>query len=700
MRLLFLSLVFLSSLIFGDTTLSLKGYISYEDLSGVQQILNVVRTKQSSTLVIALSSSSGSLEDTFDIAQQISNLKESITLKVIVFIDNRAIGPAAIIPLLADELYVTPDCVWGDMTYNIDPFVSIDVLRTEVMSLLPSESKKQQIAQAMMDPSVQIAGFNDQGGGPLILRTEQMSKLGLISSILTEEQFQDKYPSLQSNMQSVLTPTNLRHQMEEYIRVYPVGVNLVGYLSIGDKEPITEKTYFYVKYALEEYVKKSVSCILLHLDSPGGELLSAIKISTLLQNVDLVHNIPVIGFINTEAVSAAALIAYSCRFIGTNSLGQMGAYQSEFKISDGSMTQAKDKVIKVLRSEIGSLASFYGRNPLIAEAMVDPEMVLILRNGVVFELKPNQLIERNDQILSDRMSLLTLNGEQLFQLGVAEFILQPEVLKEVTPEQLELGRWPAAYELAFQQPFLKGIPNAQIYSFSSWKIGFYHFATQTLVFSFLIIGFLLCMYIQMHTQGFKFYGVFSLTCLAILISLNFELHTVGWFEMIVLISGVLCLVFEMFLASRLGAIGIIGITLTLLGLLSIMMPGFGVIELLNLDSVVLFFNQIAYRTICFILAIMLTLAGIIALSTLKPNRFRSLKQIFSRNEEEEFSLTSLPKAGDTGQADTALSPEGKVKVGNVLYLAFAEDGFIEKGKQVVVVRLEGNKIFVKNAENI
>ena len=696
MRALLWMFLVLPSFLFSDHYLSLKGYISHEDLIGVQQTLTAINLEQQETLIINLSSSSGDLEDTFDIARQIYAMKQSKPLKVVVFINERAIGPTAIIPLLADELYVTPVAVWGDIIYNINPFVSHDVLKIEVLSLVPLQPMAQQIAQAMIDPSIQLAGIQQKTGGPLILGTAQMNKLGLIKGVLNEAQFHQKYPSLEDT-QDVITPTDLRHELEEYIRVYPVGVNLVGYLEIGNEELISEKTYLYVKYALQEYVKKSVSCVLLRLNSRGGDLLSSMKISTLLQTLDLVNNIPVICFIDKEALSSSIFIAYSCRFIGASSLAVMGGPITEPPVPDGSLGPSNPSVISSLRSEISSVASFYGRNPIVAEAMVDPSIVLILRNGAPLELKPNDPIERNDEILCNDITLLTLRGPQLFELEIAQFVLQPELLKGITEDQLAAGRWPAASELAFQQPYLKAIPNAQILAYSSWKIDVYNLLINPLFFSLLIIGLFLGIYIEMHTAGFGLAGLIAMICLAGLISLNFILHTVAWIEVVMLVAGVLCLSLEIFLASGIGVVGILGIILTMLGLLTMMLPGIGKIDFVNLESMILFFDVIVYRVACFLFAIILSFIIMLLLSHLKKEKFKPLRQLLSKKESEldEDLNKILPKAGDTGIASSSISPTGKVNIGHKLFQASAEGGFIEKGSQIVVVRTEGHTVIVK-----
>ncbi len=53
------------------------------------------------------------------------------------------------------------------------------------------------------------------------------------------------------------------------------------------------------------------------------------------------------------------------------------------------------------------------------------------------------------------------------------------------------------------------------------------------------------------------------------------------------------------------------------------------------------------------------------------------------------------KAGDLGRALTDLRPTGKVQFGDEILEALTEGEFIESGAELVIIRSEGSKIFVK-----
>ena len=44
-----------------------------------------------------------------------------------------------------------------------------------------------------------------------------------------------------------------------------------GYLALSKEQAISNTTYLYIKYGLEEFRKEGVSFVLLDLDTPGGE---------------------------------------------------------------------------------------------------------------------------------------------------------------------------------------------------------------------------------------------------------------------------------------------------------------------------------------------------------------------------------------------------------------------------------------------
>jgi membrane-bound ClpP family serine protease len=103
------------------------------------------------------------------------------------------------------------------------------------------------------------------------------------------------------------------------------GPNKIGYLHLEKDHAIDSSTVLYVKFALDHFKKEGVKFVVLDLDTPGGEVFAAIKICEMLKNLDLQDKIPVIAYIDNWAISAGAMIAYSCRYIGITSSASMGA---------------------------------------------------------------------------------------------------------------------------------------------------------------------------------------------------------------------------------------------------------------------------------------------------------------------------------------------------------------------------------------
>ncbi len=129
--------------------------------------------------------------------------------------------------------------------------------------------------------------------------------------------------------QSQVSNSQLDKSLSEHIHIHD-GNNLIGYLDIVRDKPIDQSTYLQVKFSLEEYIKRGVIFVILRLNTPGGEVFSAMKIAELLQELDTVHHIPVVAVIDNWALSAGAMLAYSCRYIAVSAQGLMGAGRAGF----------------------------------------------------------------------------------------------------------------------------------------------------------------------------------------------------------------------------------------------------------------------------------------------------------------------------------------------------------------------------------
>ena len=116
-----------------------------------------------------------------------------------------------------------------------------------------------------------------------------------------------------------VSPEKLQESLAGHIHFSQNGPNYIGHIYIGGHDThISQGTYIYVKNALDYYKEKvHPAFIILELDTPGGEVFPAQKISDILKELDTNYGIPVVAYINNWAISAGAMLAYSCRYIAT-----------------------------------------------------------------------------------------------------------------------------------------------------------------------------------------------------------------------------------------------------------------------------------------------------------------------------------------------------------------------------------------------
>ena len=497
--------------------------------------------------------------------------------------------------------------------------------------------------------------------------------------------------------------STLDERLGAAIAIHSEADNLIGYIHIPKDRSIDESTYLYVKFALEHYKKLGVCFILLDLNTPGGEVFAAMKIADLLHRIDVQDHIPVVAFIDNWAISAGAMLAYSSRFIGITKTSSMGAAEPITMGSEGKMETASEKINSALRAEFVNLAHFYGRNPLIAEAMVDKDMILVRRDGKIIRLEKEEEIhtqgDNPDQIISRQGKLLTLNAEELIDYGVADFLVGPHALVPITEQEAAAGEWPASKNLLFQQPFFAQIPQAKIVNFFDWKIGFFSLLSHPLISSLLFMGLIVGVYMEMSHPGFGFAGILAVVCLGLILLSSFAAEAAGWLELIFLGVGILLILVEVFLLPGFGIAGILGILLTLFALFTLMVPTAGPLEF-NWDWDKLNFATLAFieRLGYFIGTLLLSLLVIALLARyLTPTFLRKSRIILEGDQEGStagLEAKEMPAIGTEGVAHSALRPGGKILINNQVLDGVTEGIVIDRGEAIVVKKIDGSRIIV------
>ncbi len=723
--------------------LPLYDHISKADVEQIQKELKAVDWSKYDAIVMQINSSSGDLYTILDLAKLLYKLKVTHNLDVYTYINNQALGPAALFPFLADHLAISHFVSWGDVILGQEaPDIPINQLRSQVLGLIPEKAPKAALlnllARAMVDPVMEVqddgrwqAG-SDKGkkgqsmisrlGETMVLDHKQIIQTGLVKEGMSEEAFLSSFTLHNIDKSKVIEDANRHHKglqpkassivqkLNENIHYNIDAPNTVGYLYIGPHDQgIDETTWIYVNSALEHYKKTKPIFIILELDTPGGEVFASQQISDALRDIDFNHGIPVVTVINNWAISAGAMLAYSTRFIAITSDASMGAAEPVFAGGQGGQMQsAPEKINSALRADFANRARFFNRNSLIAEAMVDKDLILVSRHDEVMQLESDDEIIRKgfhpDLVITTKGKLLTLDAEELIEFGVADLSLTYQKIKAITDEEKELGAWPAEKSLLFTLPFFQNIPQATIDPHEmTWRIKVFAWLANPAVQSLLFLGLMLGFYLEVNTPGFGLPGALALAALLLIVLSSVSVNAAGALEMIMLVLGMLLIALEVLVIPGFGIVGLLGMVLALVGLFTMMLPSLGLVQWTGDDGQLSLIAHFVLERLAWFSGTLIVGFIIIAiLARYIVPKFSFLNRLVAKGEQnaaEGFTAAGihyedLPPLGADGNAFTSMRPSGKISVNDTVFDAMSDAGFIEKGSPIQVMRIEGSKIIV------
>jgi membrane-bound serine protease (ClpP class) len=416
------------------------------------------------------------------------------------------------------------------------------------------------------------------------------------------------------------------------------------------KKEIAPPVWRTTKLAMEEAVEKQADIILIEMSTYGGLLESADSIRTKILN----SPIPVFVFINHNAASAGALIALACDSIYMTTGSSIGAAT----VVDQEGKVVPDKYQSYMRAMMRSTAEANGRDPNIAEAMVDPRIEI---PGVI-----------------DSGYVLTFTASEAVKNGYCEGIA------EDTKEVLSLAGI-KDYDIIEQE--LSPLENIIVFLINPVVSG---------ILIMLIVG---GIYFELQAPGIGFASVIAiLAALLYFAPLYLEGLAEHW-EILVFVAGIILIVVEIFAIPGFGVAGISGIFLVITGLTLAM------IENVGFDFRPVNFNNLISSFFLVIISIFVSIISsyFVTKSLFGRNRiFGSLALETVQSAEDGYTTSDTvyrEMVGRKGIAHTILRPAGKVMIDGEMYDATALTGYIEKGNAIEVARYEAMQLFVRKIEN-
>ncbi|OFY66755.1 MAG: hypothetical protein A3H98_12125 [Bacteroidetes bacterium RIFCSPLOWO2_02_FULL_36_8] len=412
------------------------------------------------------------------------------------------------------------------------------------------------------------------------------------------------------------------------------------------KAEIDPRMTRYINLGFEAATKDNADLIIIDMNTFGGMVEDADKIRTKI----LKSEIPVYVWINNNAASAGALISIACDSIYMTDGANIGA--ASVVNQQGEL--APDKFQSYMRSMMRSTAEANGRNPEIAEAMVDPYRAKdsTITKGKVITLTTKEALKQH-------FCEAQINSMEEF-INYHNLKYSEVVYYKLTPVQ-QLSNW-------FLNPVISGI---------------------------LIMIILGGIYYELQTPGIGF-PIAAAVIAALLYFIPYYMEGLArnW-EILLFIAGIILVVIELFAFPGFGVIGIAGIVII-----------FGSLLLAMIDNVVFDFSGIDGKALTRALgAVLISIIGSLGLV------FWGGQRIFNTGAFRKLvlndSLETIPAdfpaenpyalKGKKGTAFTDLHPSGKVEIDGHVYDARTLGQYLMRNDAVEVIESQRGSLVVKKS---
>lgn len=405
----------------------------------------------------------------------------------------------------------------------------------------------------------------------------------------------------------------------------------------------------YMQRGVAAAEEAGAALIIVHLDTYGGRVDHADSIRSALLDT----KIPTAVFIDRNAASAGALISLSCDSIYMAPGASIGAAT----VVDGGTGEASpDKYQSYWRGIMRSTAEMQGRNPQIAEKMVDEKL--------------------NLEGISPAGQVITFSTKEAIQYDFCD------------------GKVESLAEVAGKM----GVENAEIVLYEGsgidQAINFLIHPTVGFILVLLIFG---GFFMELKTPGIGVAGLIGLLATALFFAPHYIEGLAQSWEIAVFVVGLLLLAVEIFVIPGFGVAGVLGILAGVVGLTAALLDNQGVgFEGVSTNAVL---EKTAWVLVMMVSAILV----VVVLARQLVNSRGAHPFVDMNTQESSEGYTSvdtkiLALVGSTGVALTDLRPSGYIEVGGKKLDAECVEGYILKGQQVVVSAVRSIHLMVKKKD--
>lgn len=392
--------------------------------------------------------------------------------------------------------------------------------------------------------------------------------------------------------------------------------------------------YAFLKRSFTEAEEAGAEAIFLDIHTPGGFVNAAGDIAKLLDSTEL----EVIAYINDDALSAGAFLALYAKEIYMSPRGRIGAAQ----VIDSSGNAAGDKADSAWLADMKNAAESSGRTVKYALAMADPDVDV-------------------PEYGAEKGKLLTLTATEALEVGYSEGTV-------------------ATFNELLQ---LKGYENAEVISTTetfSEKLA--RFITNPVVVPILLSIAGLGLVVELYSPGFGVPGTMGIVSLLLFFYGHLVAGLAGYESIVLFAIGVSLVIAEIFIAGGiagvLGAVAIVG---------GIIMAG----------------GNPMHMTLSVLIALAIATIGAVIIIKFFGKKLHLLNRMVLMDATDTDSgyvsnVNRVELVGRIAVTSTPLRPAGSIELDGERIDVVSEGSYIDRGKSVIIVKVEGSRIVVRESE--
>ena len=402
----------------------------------------------------------------------------------------------------------------------------------------------------------------------------------------------------------------------------------------------------YIERAVSDATSHGAVLTVFEVDTFGGLVDAADKIRKTLLDAEM----PTVAFIDKNAASAGALISYAADRIVMVPGSSIGAATV---VEGTSGEEAPDKYQSYMRGLMRATAEANGRDPQIAESMVDPSIEV---EGV-----------------SEKGKVLTLSATEALELGVADQIL------ETTDAVISAFGLDTPPLVAHSETVAERV---------------LRFLGSPVVQSILMLMMLGGLYFELQTPGVGFPGLIALLGIALFFAPHYLLGLVEIWEILLFILGVALIIVELFLFPGFGIAGISGLALVLFSLVAALVGNVG----FSFPP----FEAMMPGVYTLAVTMIILVAGAVMAGRMLPASPVANVLVLSPELKSSEGYTTAPThseyLGKVGRTVSDLRPSGVMLIDRERVDVITAGEYIDRGVEVEVVRVSGTRVEVRTYE--